>query len=239
MFKHRSHIKEIEDNLQLNHPDLKKNLLEMARYNRWFGSKKVFLHSVKEIYKKFPTSFQMNTLQFCDLGCGSGDLLIELQTWLQQHKLNSQLTGVDANAFVIQVTKPIHYHSSINFYTENIFSESFSNKIFDIASLNSICHHFSDAELVTLLKQLTKQTRLAIIINDLHRHPLPYFFIKIFTKLFASHISNHDGPLSVLRAFKKRDWQKIFLDAGIKNYQLKWRWPFRWEIIIWTQIQHY
>jgi hypothetical protein len=41
-----------------------------------------------------------------------------------------------------------------------------------------------------------------------------------------------DAPLSVLRGFKKQELIDILKQAGITRYTLKWKWAFRWELII-------
>jgi hypothetical protein len=42
----------------------------------------------------------------------------------------------------------------------------------------------------------------------------------------------HDGPLSVLRGFKKSELIGVLQKAGIESYSLKWKWAFRWQLII-------
>lgn len=44
-----------------------------------------------------------------------------------------------------------------------------------------------------------------------------------------------DAPLSVLRAFTKNEWITILKEAGIKDYSLRWKWAFRWQLIIKTK----
>jgi hypothetical protein len=41
----------------------------------------------------------------------------------------------------------------------------------------------------------------------------------------------HDAPLSVLRAFTKRELVEILEKAGLIDYRIKWRWAFRWQVI--------
>jgi hypothetical protein len=41
-----------------------------------------------------------------------------------------------------------------------------------------------------------------------------------------------DAPLSVLRAFSKTELNDILYKAGITEFSLKWKWAFRWQLII-------
>jgi hypothetical protein len=74
---------------------------------------------------------------------------------------------------------------------------------------------------------------VGIVVNDLHRHWLAYHAIKILTRLFSkSAMVKYDAPLSVLRGFTRGELADILKKAGIVQYTLKWKWAFRWQIII-------
>ena len=70
-------------------------------------------------------------------------------------------------------------------------------------------------------------------INDLQRHPFAYHSIKMLTKLFSrSYLVKNDGPVSVLRGFRRREWVQLLHEAGITNYSIRWRWAFRYLIVV-------
>ena len=70
-------------------------------------------------------------------------------------------------------------------------------------------------------------------IADLHRHPLAYYSIKLLTGLFSkSYLVKNDAPLSVLRGFSRKEWEALLAQPGIKNYSIRWKWAFRWLIIV-------
>jgi hypothetical protein len=94
-------------------------------------------------------------------------------------------------------------------------------------------HHFTADQLVDVLGSLKSQCRVGIVINDLHRHPLAYYSIKLLTQFFSkSSMVKFDAPLSVMRGFTRLEWEEILRQAGITDYTLKWKWAFRWEILI-------
>jgi hypothetical protein len=96
-------------------------------------------------------------------------------------------------------------------------------------------HHFSTDDLIRVLRQLAEQTRF-IVINDIHRHPFAYYSIKWLTRLFSkSAMVKFDAPLSVLRSFTKQEWLYILQQAGFTQYQIHWKWAFRWQLIIATR----
>jgi hypothetical protein len=44
----------------------------------------------------------------------------------------------------------------------------------------------------------------------------------------------YDAPMSVQRAFKRNELVLILEKAGIENYELKWKWAFRWQLVIFS-----
>lgn len=74
MFNQRSEQKELMDDLAADQQELRQNLLEIEKINRWSGSKKTLICALRFLYKKFPDYFHTNRLTIADLGCGGGDL---------------------------------------------------------------------------------------------------------------------------------------------------------------------
>lgn len=237
MFNKRSHEKELMDDLTLGGHASRKNMQELEVVNLWLGGKKTLISALNKNHRKHPHSFENKKIVIADLGCGGGDLLRAIHDWAKEKNLNADLIGIDANPFVIQcAVKKSQGFDNARFKTVNVLSEEFKTMQFDIVCLNAFCHHLSDPDLVVLLKQLEKQTSTAIIINDLHRHWLAYLSIKWLARLLNfSYLSRHDGPLSVLRAFRKHELVDLLRCANIDHYQIRWRWAFRWEMIIWTR----
>ncbi len=234
MFSKRSTQKELMDDFSLNDEMLRKNLKELESTNHWLGSKKTLICALNFLYKRHTYYFNNNDLIIGDLGCGSGDLLKTIYRWGKSKRINSKLIGIDVNEFILSYAKNnLKQYPTIHFEQMNILSHDFKKSKYDIITLNSFCHHFTDSELIVLIEQLVEQNRLAIIINDLHRHVIPYITIKYLSKIFNfSYLAQHDGPLSVLRAFQKKDLLNILAKANVKSYIIRWVWPFRWQIII-------
>ncbi|WP_373400735.1 hypothetical protein V8V91_17580 [Algoriphagus halophilus] len=123
--------------------------------------------------------------------------------------------------------------SEITFEVQNVFEPGFSDYKVDITTCTLFTHHFTDQELIDLLKSLREKSRLGIVINDLHRHWFAYYSIKVLTRLFSkSKMVQNDAPLSVLRSFSKRDWEKILSSAQLKNFEISWHWAFRWQVLV-------
>jgi 2-polyprenyl-3-methyl-5-hydroxy-6-metoxy-1,4-benzoquinol methylase len=121
----------------------------------------------------------------------------------------------------------------IKWKVQNVFEPEFAAEKTDLITCTLFTHHFTDEQLVELLKSMRAKGRLGIVINDLHRHPLAYYSIQLLTRYFSrSPMVQHDAPLSVLRSFSRKDWKKILTMAGIERYQIRWFWAFRWQVLI-------
>src|SRR5688572_19567181 len=232
MFKKRSEEIELMDDLQLSNDDLRRNLDELETINYWLGGHKVVLQALQKL---LPQLRELNRpITVADVGCGGGDMLRAVAKWGKKQGLEMKLTGVDANAFMLNYASPkCHQFNNIQFQQSDIFSAEFQRLKFDILTCSLFCHHFSDESLIQLLKQLYKQAGTAVIINDLERNPVAYYSIKALTQAFSkSYLVKNDAPLSVLRAFRKSELESILQKAGITNYRLKWLWAFRWQLVL-------
>ena len=226
---YRSEEEEIMDDLSDDSPSLFRALKELDIINHWLGGNAITLNAVKGIFGKD----RQKSWQIADLGCGSGEMLLKIAKWCRTQSIKVELHGFDANPNVISYAREhCKDYPEIIFHTENIFSEKFRNRKFDLICCTLFLHHFSQKDLVSLLTQFRKQS-VKVIINDLHRHYFAYYSIKWITRFFSkSPMVQNDACLSVWRAFTKNDWEEILRLAKIQNYELGWRWAFRWKLII-------
>ncbi|HVD96625.1 MAG TPA: methyltransferase domain-containing protein [Cytophagaceae bacterium] len=233
MFQKRSEEKELLDDLQCEGEDLKQNLRELKFINHWLGGNKVTFSGLEYALKNIPNS---QPLTLADLGCGGGDILELIACWARNKKRPMHLTGIDANAFIVAYAKQNTVaYPEIEYKVLNIFSKEFSDLKFDLVNCTLFCHHFDDASLVKLFSQLKQQVRIAVVINDLHRHWFAYYSIKWLTRFFSrSYMVKNDAKLSVKRGFRKNELETIIRQAGYTRFSIKWRWAFRWEIILWS-----
>jgi 2-polyprenyl-3-methyl-5-hydroxy-6-metoxy-1,4-benzoquinol methylase len=231
MFKSRADIKEIMDDMGGSGKDMDQALRELEIINLWLGGNKVSLNGLQRLLKNKDLN---HPLKIADLGCGGGDIMKFLAKWGRKNGIKMTLTGIDANPYIINYAKEnTKDFPEINYESMNIFSREFQEKKYDIIHCCLFTHHFTNEELEFLFTKFKKQVKLGIIINDLHRHWLAYYSIKFITALISKSVMvKNDGPVSVLRAFKKDDLQKILVNSGFESFLIKWKWAFRWQIVI-------
>jgi 2-polyprenyl-3-methyl-5-hydroxy-6-metoxy-1,4-benzoquinol methylase len=230
-FNHRSTGIEIMDDLDCKGEVVDQTLRELDFINHWLGGNAVTLDGLKSLWKNIPKD---RKISIADLGCGSCEMLRLIAQLARKDKREVALTGIDANPNIASYAQKKSFDfKNIQLEATNIFSDEFRQREFDIILGTLFLHHFTEEELIGVFSSLKNQARYGIIINDVHRHPLAYYSIKYLTELFSkSAMVKFDAPLSVLRSFKKEELKNILQKAGIEEYQLKWKWAFRWQLVI-------
>jgi SAM-dependent methyltransferase len=226
--KKRWNIPEMMDSPRVNKKLLHKNLEELDFMNRYTGGHAITLQGVKTLVDK------QKTYQITDLGCGSGDTLKYIAQWARKKKLRFQLTGIDKSIYAIQYLKKNckgfpEVSGIVADYKD--FLESAPQS--DIYLCSLFCHHLDNESLIELLKSLKKHARVGFVINDLHRNIIAYYSVWILTRLLnGTVLSKNDGPVSVLRAFTRKELEQLLNKAGIQNFSISWKWAFRYRVIV-------
>lgn len=234
MFEERSYQAELIDELTLGGDVMAQTMRELKFINKWLGGNVVTTKGLDKLYKKYITAHgNAGILTIADMGCGGGDMLLLIANWARRRKIKVQLIGIDANDYTINYAKKnTSGYPEISYQTLDVFSPQFRQLSFDIVTCTLFCHHFKDAQLIDLFSNLHKQTRIGIVINDLHRHWLAYHSIKYLTRWFSkSYLVKNDAKLSVLRSFREEDIRKIFSHTGFKHVEIYWKWAFRWQVL--------
>ncbi len=228
--KIRSSELELMDDFSSGGEMMTQTLKELENVNQFLGGTSLTISSLNQVISKNKTL----GYTIADLGCGGGYTLKHLSDWAKKKNLKLNLIGVDANPNIIEIAKKNTCdYSNIDFLAEDIFSSQFKEKKFDIIHSSLFTHHFTDEEFIDLLKIWKQQAKVAIVINDLHRHWVSYYFTKwVIRALSKSEMVRFDSVLSIQRSFKRKELISILEKAGIKNYKLSWKWAFRWKIVV-------
>jgi ubiquinone/menaquinone biosynthesis C-methylase UbiE len=227
-FSKRSTELEIMDNFALDHKEIDPVLAELETINKLLGGFSVFY----DAFKKINTN---NGDSVCDWGCGGGDSLKVLDKYFKKRNLSLKFIGIDATESAVEYAKETNKdYPNLSFRLADVLKEPFKENEFDVVISSLFTHHFDDDAWVLLIKKMLFTSKKAVIINDLHRHPLAYHSIGLLTQLFSkSPMVKQDSKLSVLRSFSKIELENLLKKAGAKKYTIKWMWAFRWQVIVW------
>ncbi|MFW0716106.1 methyltransferase domain-containing protein [Pedobacter sp. N23S346] len=227
----RSDEPELMDDFALEGEVLRDALDKIASINKLLGGNKVTLDGVKTLINSQKKEAEISIV---DVGCGNGDMLRTLADYGVKNNLKLNLIGVDANAFTIRHAEGLSTgYDNINYDCVDVFSDAFKAKDFDIILCTLTLHHFKDSEILNLMESFRQQTKLGIVINDLHRSKLAYHLFNAICFIFRlNEMSRKDGLVSILRGFKKTDLQQYSTALKFNNFTIRWRWAFRYQWII-------
>jgi 2-polyprenyl-3-methyl-5-hydroxy-6-metoxy-1,4-benzoquinol methylase len=225
-FIRRSDQSELLDQQDIPAADITRNLYELGFINRWLGGHAITLSGFKQL------TMGRQQIAVCEIGCGGGDNLQAIQRKNSQGKIALQYTGIDLNPVCIKTAQTLSWEPLPRFITSDYRQVVFESSP-DILFSSLFCHHFKDEELVVMFRWMRQHARIGFFINDLHRHRIAYYTIRWLTAVFSrSYLVQHDAPVSVLRGFKRKELENILDKAGIQDYTIRWRWAFRWLIIV-------
>lgn len=226
----RSAQTEVMDDLNSSGEVLNQALRELETINALLGGNAVTFSALRALLRDYPAG---TVLHIADLGCGGGDMVKRIYKWGKKRRFEISVSGIDANPNVVEFASRHVSLPGVNFEVLNIFDPEFRRRKYDVVTGTLFYHHFTHEELVSFFSHLKDQVRIGFIINDIHRHPFALHSIRILTRLFSkSSMVKNDAPLSVRRAFKRSELVSILQAAGIQDYSIRWKWAFRWEVVI-------
>ncbi len=89
---------------------------------------------------------------------------------------------------------------------------------FDYVFCSLFLHHFTNEQVVALLRSFGEVARRAVLVIDLERNPIPYYFIAWSKFLLGwDPVTVHDGAISVEAAFRRRELEDLARRAGLRN----------------------
>ncbi len=226
-FQQRSYYKELLDSDEIPFVDIQQNMEELSVINHKLGGHRINIKGLKTVLRN---SGLNKAVRILEIGCGGGDNLQVLKKYFQEREIPFKLTGVDIKKECIEYAEEQTANSQIEFICSDYRNYELTEKPHVIFS-SLFCHHFTNAELVEMLKWKHQNSVFGFFINDLRRDTVAYHSIKLLTRIFSkSYLVKHDAPLSVKRAFIREDWHKLFSRAGIWDYEIEQHWAYRWLV---------
>ena len=227
-FIQRSAQSELIDEPGIPFSDWEVCLNELNTVNTFLGGHKITIEGVKLLLNELPAG---KRISICEVGCGGGDNLKAIQK-ANKKNIPIQFTGIDINKACTDFAAGNCKKLNAVFICSDYRKVEFNEKP-DIIFNSLFCHHFTNDQLVDMLKWMKNNSVKGFFINDLQRHPFAYHSIKILTKIFSrSYLVKNDGPISVLRGFRKNEWMQLLEKAGITKYSIYWRWAFRYLVVV-------
>jgi 2-polyprenyl-3-methyl-5-hydroxy-6-metoxy-1,4-benzoquinol methylase len=242
--KDRFLVPELMDDPNLDPREHQKALAGLRRINLLCGTARILADHIQAVAKRTPR----RKISVLDLGCGSGDIAIDLGLRLQS-KFDVTVTGWDMSPTAIKTANENRLahrlHSMlddiVNFEERNaleVIATSHSDTLlqrFDVVYCTLFMHHFSDELSVELLQAMRKLSKGIVVVDDLNRTHLGWFLAKVGCHLLSrSKVVHFDGPQSVRAAYTVPELLQVAEKAGLENADVQRHWPQRflcsWDV---------
>ncbi|ADW67512.1 methyltransferase domain-containing protein [Granulicella tundricola] len=201
--------------------ELRGCLRDISQVNRLTFAYRPTLHWLDYVYSVMPR--QEKPLHIVDVGCGYGDMLRRIYEWAEWRRVPVVLTGIDLNKDAIRAAREVTHPGRVTYLAGDAYSFEPAGGI-DIVVSSLMTHHMEDAEIVEFIRWMDAKTRIGWFINDLHRQAVPYRLFRALTWFTTWHrFVKHDGPVSILRSFRREDWLELIEAAKVpeKTYAVK------------------
>lgn len=226
MFKTRSLKLERLDTGDYTAEEYEIFLREIAFINRRIGDERAVRETLLrgEIETKNLCDFSV-----LDVGAGSGELLRVIAEDARGQNRTARLCGLELNARSARAIREASENfREIEAVRADAFRLPFADAAFDYAMCSLFTHHFTDENIVKILREMKRVARRKIFVIDLERSFAAYVLYKIFCRANRlSRLVREDGSLSIRRSFKANELERLGRAADLKNVSVKKIAPYR------------
>lgn len=231
-FAQRSNEAELIDGANYELAEFVESLDDLRRVNRYLGGQRALAAHLFPLLQKTAAARDGAHLRLLDVGTGSADIPEMIVDWARRQGVPVEFVVLDLNEIAArQARVQTAAYREIKVVRADAMALPFAEGSFDFVLASLFLHHFETAAAARLLRSFARVARVALIINDLRRHPLAYYSIKILTRLFTrNRLVRNDAAVSVLRGFTDRDISELAQAANLRLHTFR-HFPYRYILI--------
>ncbi|MGH9769244.1 MAG: methyltransferase domain-containing protein [Blastocatellia bacterium] len=227
-FAERSNEAELMDGADYTAAELVENLADLRRVNRYLGGQGAL---TRHLFPMIEATGRRR-IRLLDAGSGSADIPARIVEWARNRGIEIEFVALDLNEIAaLEARRRTASYPEIKVVRADAMNLPFDDRSFDFALASLFLHHFENPQAARLLKSFARVSRVAFIINDLRRHPVAYYSIKLLTQIFTrNRLVRNDSAVSVLRGFTEPDIREIARQAQTP-LQIFRHFPYRFILI--------
>ncbi|ASA21686.1 SAM-dependent methyltransferase [Paenibacillus donghaensis] len=225
----RAQEDELMDDFSMGGEELSEALKHLRRLNRIFAAPGPTKDGVEKLWQAIG---EPTTLSILDVGAGSGDVNHKLLQWADQKGIQLEITLVDMTEEACEEARRL-FRNELRVKVQQADLKDLADASADIVTGSQFVHHFDGEQLVDMVSHMRRASRYGVVINDIHRHPVSYTAVWVMTRIISrNRYIRHDGPLSVAKGFKGRDWQELKHKLQSETMTYTWKPLFRYSVVI-------
>ena len=204
LFSRRSVALERMDTEPLDPATAAQVFRNLETINRRLGGARATLWHFARFSKEWKAGERIRIL---DWGTGGADMPRALVRWARRRGYDLHIVGIDQDAVTAQCARrACRDYPEIEIVHADARAFTADPGSFDYAISSLTLHHLSPEAIVDVLRSSDRLVKRGIVMNDLRRSARAWAWIWIMSRVFGWHsMVQHDGPLSVRRAFTKKN----------------------------------
>jgi len=107
----------------------------------------------------------------------------------------------------------------------------FADSSFDLVSCNLFVHHLAPQDFQSFVREALRVGRIAVLVNDVVRHPLHLALTYAGFPLYRSRITRNDAPASVRQGYTVAEMRELLKPLGIPRIEISTHYLYRMGII--------
>ncbi len=204
----------LDDSAWRDRDELRANLRDMARYDRWLG---VF----DDVLRRADLHCAGMAL---DVGVGSGELIAQAQ----RRAPHTRWVALDLSREVLNIT---HEQTPVPQVQGRAQQLPFVDGAFDVVTCSNTLHHLTDQDAVWLLRECARVSR-RVVIADLVRSSVTLAGAWVLTRLTSrNRLTRADGVHSARRAFTIQEAMQLVQKSGIPDFVIHQPAPVRFTAV--------
>jgi hypothetical protein len=165
-------------------------------------------------------------LRILDIGSGSCDIPLAVSRWARARGIPLHFTCLEKAGHAVDIARGELARAgnpSVQLLQEDAFTHQPAEP-YDCAVASMCFHHFSDAQILTLLRRLHGFVLNSVLINDLRRSRLAYLAARLLLVTTPAEV-RHDALLSIRRGFKISELRSLLRQLDSITVSVE---PTRW-----------
>jgi ubiquinone/menaquinone biosynthesis C-methylase UbiE len=199
-------------------------LSDLRRINYWFGGVRTTQSMVEYVAGRTGA----NSLSLLEVAGGAGDVPRAVTEQLQPRGIRIEASLLDR-----AISHLKHRNNGIRPVAGDALALPFSDGSFDLVSCCLFAHHLKPEELVQFVNEGLRVCRVAVLINDLVRHPMHLALVYAGSPLYRSRLTQHDAPASVRAAYTAAEMREILKQTSAREIVLRRHYLFRMGVVVW------
>jgi SAM-dependent methyltransferase len=198
--------------------ELVQALDQIAEVNRWLGGQRAVLRALA------PLLGHGRLHRVLDVGTGAADIPLAIDAWAQRHRLAVHIIATDRHPQMRAIAaERTAATSAIIISGADALALPFRERAVDVVLLSLTLHHFEPDAQLRALREAGRVAGRAVIINELERGWPNYLGARglAATRWRGNRLTRHDGPLSVLRAFRRQELAALARTAELRIESLE------------------